>query len=96
MFQAKDLMIDVMPAGNPTTCRLSGNNPQPDCDRSLGGGPGRRDPRHPDQGPDPACDASAAPGRERDPEIRRAQGAADLAFLRRELRAHLVTPAADC
>lgn len=94
MFQAKDLMVDVMPAGNPTTCRLSGNDPQPDCDRSRGGGPpGRRDPRRPDQNPEPGCDASAAPGRDRDPETRRARGAADLAFLRRALRARL---ALDC
>jgi hypothetical protein len=95
VFQMKDLMLHVQPAGGmllfPNTCRISGNDPNPDpkghtgCERhSAHPAP---DP-HPN--PNPVCEDSRGPSVacDRDRGPRRASG---LDALRQALRASLVS-----
>ncbi len=95
MFQMKDLTLHVQPTGGlllfPNTCRISGNDPNPNPDGGkvcMGdtvppGGPGHNPkPEH-----DP-CENSRRPGggdQERGP-----RKASDLEALRRALRSALV------
>lgn len=95
MFQMKDLTMHVQPAGGlflfPTTCRISGNDPNPNPGGDKGvcmgdtvppGGPGHNPkPEH-----DP-CDNSRRPGGD---QQRGPRKASDLDILRRALRSALV------
>lgn len=99
MFQMKDLMMHVQPAGGvllfPNTCRISGNDPNPDPKAHKGcehqsARPGRKDGPQPEPPPNPkpACEDSRGPSIacDRDRTPRRAS---DLDALRRVLRAEL-------